>query len=210
MAGNTVLWGALIAGTASLLALAGGKLLEIWIEHRRRLQRGTDLLCALHAEILAGVGASDEQLTPDERRYALSDATPFATPDDTDFVFAEVRGDISVLPQPVIHSVVAYYRKALQSNAMTRDLRDPCFLAQPEGHKRKFVRQLLEIADEQTYAGRAALVELRKAANERGIDLPTSIAGTRPPRTSGAAWASGQGLDGTGHGSSDEPNIVLP
>ena len=53
---------------------------------------------ALHSEILAGLLANRRQLTPAEARYALAQDNPFATPDDTDFVFDSVKNDITILP----------------------------------------------------------------------------------------------------------------
>ena len=96
-------------------------------EERLRDQRVLDIVVALHSEILAGIVANRRQLTKEDAEYAMAQETPFATADDTDFVFDSVKDDLSILPAEVIHSVVQYYRTAKQSNLLTADLRDPYF-----------------------------------------------------------------------------------
>ncbi|MBI3672915.1 MAG: hypothetical protein HY245_05765 [Rhizobiales bacterium] len=105
----------------------------------QRDQRVLDLVVALHSEILAGIVANRRQLTADEADYAMHQETPFATADETDFVFDSVKGDLSILPAEVIHAVVQYYRAARQSNLLTRDLRDPYFLSQTPAEKRRII-----------------------------------------------------------------------
>ena len=139
-----------------------------------RDQRVLDIVVALHSEILAGLLANRRQLTPAEARYALAQDNPFATPDDTDFVFNSVKNDITILPAPVIHAVVQYYRAARQTNLITRDLRDPQFLAQSQAEKRKVVRTLLELLELQKMLGEAAVSDLANFAAAFGLDLAAS------------------------------------
>jgi hypothetical protein len=136
-----------------------------------RHQRVLDLVVALHSEILAGIVANRRQLTTEEAHYALQQETPFATPDDTDFVFESVRDDLSILPAEVIHSVVQYYRAARQSNLLTRDLRDPCFFTQTPAEKRRIISLLLQIVELQKILGEAALADLAAYSSRFGIDL---------------------------------------
>ncbi|MFO1089270.1 MAG: hypothetical protein U1E46_06780 [Hyphomicrobiales bacterium] len=141
-------------------------------DDERREQRVLDLVVALHSEIVAGTVANQRQLTADQLFYAMRQKSPFATPDETDFVFDSVKGDISILPVGTIHSVVQYYRTALQSNLLTRDLRDPAFQAQSDAEKRKFIAELLRIVELQRMFGKAALDDLAAYAGEYGLDLP--------------------------------------
>jgi hypothetical protein len=139
-----------------------------------RDQRVLDIVVALHSEILAGLLANRRQLTPEEARYALEQDNPFATPDDTDFVFDSVKNDITILPAPVIHAVVQYYRAARQTNLITRDLRDPHFLTQSRSEKRKVIRTLLELLELQKMLGEAAVSDLANFAAAFGLDLAAS------------------------------------
>ena len=143
-------------------------------ETEARDQRVLDIVVALHSEILAGLLANRRQLTPEEARYALAQDNPFATPDDTDFVFDSVKNDITILPAPVIHAVVQYYRAARQTNLITRDLRDPQFLAQSQPEKRKVIRTLLELLELQKMLGEAAVSDLAGFAAAFGLDLALS------------------------------------
>lgn len=143
-------------------------------ETEARDQRVLDIVVALHSEILAGLLANRRQLTPEEARYALAQDNPFATPDDTDFVFDSVKNDITILPAPVIHAVVQYYRAARQTNLITRDLRDPQFLAQSQSEKRKVIRTLLELLELQKMLGEAAVSDLAGFAAAFGLDLALS------------------------------------
>jgi hypothetical protein len=137
----------LIALTSALLGVLLSNGFAVWFEARRRAQRAIDMIVALHSEILAGVVANRRQLTPEEAHYALKQTSPFATPDETDFVFDSVKDDLSILPAEVIHPVVQYYRVAKQTNLITEDLRDPYFLAQSKSEKRKILRTLLELVE---------------------------------------------------------------
>lgn len=140
-------------------------------EQTARDQRVLDIIVALHSEILAGIMTNRRQLTPEEAHYAVTQSNPFATADETDFVFDSLKQDISILPAEVIHSVVQYYRTAAQSNLMTKDLRDPLFLSQSVPEKQKFVGILLQIVELQKILGEAALVDLAAFALKNGINL---------------------------------------
>ncbi|MBI2720024.1 MAG: hypothetical protein HYX36_14880 [Rhizobiales bacterium] len=137
----------------------------------QRDQRVLDLVVALHSEILAGIVANRRQLTADEADYAMHQETPFATADETDFVFDSVKGDLSILPAEVIHAVVQYYRAARQSNLLTRDLRDPYFLSQTPAEKRRIIALLLQIVELQKLLGEAAIKDLADFAVAHGLDL---------------------------------------
>jgi hypothetical protein len=138
---------------------------------RQREQRVLDIVVALHSEILAGVVANRRQLTPEDVEYALKQTNPFTTADETDFVFESLKGDISILPAEVIHSVVQYYRVALQSNLVTKDLRDPYFLAQPVIERQRIVAFLLQIVELQKMLGEEALKDLASFALKSGVNL---------------------------------------
>jgi hypothetical protein len=140
-------------------------------EELQRDQRVLDIVVALHSEILAGIIANRRQLTAEEAEYALRQTTPFATPDETDFVFDSVKGDLSILPAQVIHSVVQYYRVAKQSNLLTRDLRDPYFLTQTPQERRRIIRGLLQIVELQKILGEAAVADLAAYAANFGLNL---------------------------------------
>jgi hypothetical protein len=140
-------------------------------EERLRDQRVLDIVVALHSEILAGIVANRRQLTKEDAEYAMAQKTPFATADDTDFVFDSVKADLSILPAEVIHSVVQYYRTAKQSNLLTADLRDPYFLKQTPSEKRRIIGHLLQIVETQKILGEAALTDLSAFASNQGLDL---------------------------------------
>jgi hypothetical protein len=140
-------------------------------EEAQRDQRVLDIVVALHSEILAGIVANRRQLTVEDVSYALKQTNPFTTADETDFVFESVRGDISILPAEVIHSVVQYYRVAMQSNLVTKDLRDPYFLQQPVNERRRIIGFLLQLVELQKILGEEALSDLAAFASRSGIDL---------------------------------------
>jgi len=131
-------------------------------ERRLRHQRQIDLLVAIHAEILAGVGASGWQVTQSEYEYAVTNRTPFATPDDNDFVFRSALDELTLLPAPVIHSIVEYYRLAAQSNDLTRDLRTPEFARQTQEEREKFVVGLMTVIHLQRVAGELAVSDIER------------------------------------------------
>ena len=140
-------------------------------DERLREQRVLDIVVALHSEILAGIVANRRQLTKEDAEYAMAQKTPFATADDTDFVFDSVKADLSILPAEVIHSVVQYYRTAKQSNLLTADLRDPYFLKQTPAEKRRIISYLLQIVETQKILGEAELADLSAFAGNQGLDL---------------------------------------
>ncbi len=145
-------------------------------EDQQRSQRVLDLVVALHSEILAGIVANRRQLTVEDADYAMHQETPFATADETDFVFDSVKNDVSILPAEVIHSVVQYYRAAKQSNLLTRDLRDPYFLQQTPAEKLRIIALLLQIVELQKILGEAAIKDLAEYARIRGLDLDANEA----------------------------------
>jgi hypothetical protein len=141
------------------------------VEEQQRKQRVLDFVVALHSEILAGVVANRRQLTPEDVEYALKQTNPFTTADETDFVFDSLKGDISILPAEVIHSVVQYYRVAMQSNLVTKDLRDPYFLVQPVKERQRVIAFLLQIVELQKILGEEAIKDLAAYAKGFGVDL---------------------------------------
>jgi hypothetical protein len=145
-------------------------------EQQQRDQRVLDIVVALHSEILAGVVANRRQLTPEDVEYALRQTNPFTTADETDFVFDSLKADISILPAEVIHSVVQYYRVALQSNLVTKDLRDPYFLQQPVEERRRIIAFLLQIVELQKMLGEEAIKDLAVYAARFGVDLTANEA----------------------------------
>ena len=162
---------AIVGLVGALLGVALSNLFVALIDNRRRYLRQNDLLFAVHAEISAGLGANLKQLTPEEKAYALADETPFQTPDDTDFVFASIKADISLLPTDVIHSVVQYYKYAMQGNLMTADFRHPAFEKLAALEKHKFVASLLDVIDQQRLAGLVALDDIESSAVSRGLQI---------------------------------------
>ena len=129
-----------------------------------RRERQNDILVGIHAEIVAGGHLS--ALVAERRGSAFDYEQPFATSDRTDFVFESIKGDISILPEQVIHSVVRYYRLAEQTNRMTDDLRDETFAALPTPAKRWFVTKLLIAAGAQSAAADFALDAIQDYADE--------------------------------------------
>ena len=162
-AGLATLIGAILGAFASGLI---GRLLDI----RRRYERETELVIALHAEIVASLKRTAEQTRNEERKYAVLEQDPFAMADETDYVFDSIKSDPATLPKKIVYPIIRYYKLAGQSNAQTRGLLLPAFMAQKEDAKRKYVGQLLELLDEQFAAGLEALRSLESEAARRGQD----------------------------------------
>lgn len=149
---------------------------EIARAEKARNERVSDMVRALHAEILSAMVLTDDQLRPDEIRYAITDQTPFATPDETDFVFDSLIADLSILPSDVIHSVVAYYRAAKQTNLMIREMRDPVFIGLTAAEKRKYAENFIAMVWVLRKRGETARESLQAYASSVGIDLSTGVA----------------------------------
>ena len=161
---------AAVSAVATLLAAFVGAVVALWLERRRQHVRQGELLVAIHAEIVAGLRRVEEQTTREEQEYAGADADPFGVPDDTDFVFQSIKGNLAILPRDVIYAVVRYYKLAAQSNAMTRGLVEPLFQMQQPVAKQKYVRQIIELMGEQELAAQRALQDIERAVEARGED----------------------------------------
>jgi hypothetical protein len=162
-AGLSTLIGAILgAFAAGLIA----RLLDI----RRRYERETELVIALHAEIVASLKRTAEQTKKEERSYAALEQDPFGIADETDYVFESIKYDPATLPKKIVYPIIRYYKLAGQSNAQTKGLLLPAFMAQKDESKRKYVGQLLELLDEQFAAGLQALESLENEATRRGQD----------------------------------------
>ena len=130
-----------------------------------RQQRQEDLLYSLKAEIAAGEKVSAKQLTPEERKHAISlmSDRPFATADRTNFVFESIKHDLAVLPFDVLPSVVKYYKLAERSNLLTDRLSSPDYRDLEPERQRDFVEDLMDVIDEQKKAASEALAVIEKA-----------------------------------------------
>jgi hypothetical protein len=139
------------------------------IDLRRRYERQTELVIALHAEMVASLTKVREQNESEEVAYARRDTSPFAVADDTDYVFAAIKNDPAILPKDIIYPVIRYYKLAGQSNAMTRGLSELAFREdQPAKAKKKYVNQLIDLMAEQEKAGHIALRAIEHFAASRG------------------------------------------
>lgn len=136
---------------------------------KQREERIDDIVRAVHAEIVAGIVQSERQITEKQIEYAINDPSPFATPDDTDFVFASIKDELSILPSNVIHDVVCYYRVALQTNLMVLDLRCKDFREQNPDEKRAFMEGLMIQMQILRDRGHVALAKLEDYGDERGF-----------------------------------------
>ena len=134
---------------------------------RQRDERIDDIVRAVHAEIVAGTVQTERQITEKEIEYAIGDPSPFATPDDTDFVFASIKDELSILPSNVIHDVVCYYRVALQTNLMVLDLRSEDLKNQNAGAKRAFMEGLMIQLQILRDRGHVALAKLEDYGEDR-------------------------------------------
>lgn len=140
-------------------------------EEARRTERIDDLVRALHAEILTGIVLYEDQMDPAQVRHTLFDQTPFATPDEVDFVFESVVDDLSILPSEVIHPVVAYYRAARQINLMIRDFREDRFDATPAAEKKRYMEGYIQLIWILKKRGEEAVAALADYAVHQSIDL---------------------------------------
>ncbi|ODN69936.1 hypothetical protein [Methylobrevis pamukkalensis] len=138
---------------------------------RLRTERINDLVCALHAEILTGIVLYADQESLDEVRHTIFDLRPFATADETDFVFETVVHDLSILPSMLIHVVVAYYRAARQTNLMIRDFRDPLFQTQSAESKQRYLEGYIAMIFVLKERGLHAVEALADYAATQDIDL---------------------------------------
>ncbi|MBK8457761.1 MAG: hypothetical protein IPL47_12175 [Phyllobacteriaceae bacterium] len=148
---------------------------EIARAEKARNERVGDMVRALHAEILSAIVLTDDQLRPEEIAYAIGQATPFATPDETDFVFESLVDDLSILPSEIIHDVVAYYRAAKQTNLMIHDMRDPLFLGQAAAEKAKYNANFIAMVWVLRRRGENARKALESYAADAGIDFRQGI-----------------------------------
>lgn len=133
----------------------------------QREERIDDIVRALHAEILAGIVQSERQITEKEIKYAISDPSPFATPDETDFVFASIKDELSILPSKVIHDVVCYYRVALQTNLMVKDFRSEDFKNQNLHEKHAFMEGFMILMQVLRDRGHVTLAKLEDYGDDR-------------------------------------------
>jgi type II secretory pathway pseudopilin PulG len=183
-AGGTIvaaLVGAVAAVVTWYLATQGEKRRER--EERQRLreqealareQRVIDIVTAVHAEICASLRGLDLQTQPDEQAYFIDNENPFVVADDTDFVFASIAGDLTILPEAVIHEIVAYYKVARQTNLLTQAIERPLFQGQSREEQQKYVRELLELTRIQARLASDALDKLeqfRPALREKWLSM---------------------------------------
>lgn len=161
----------LVGLIGGLIGLLLSNLIAILIERHRRHERMLDILTAIHAEILAGDWAVEMQTDPDEEAYAIDNELPFGPADESDFVFDSIKADLSILPIEVIHEIVRYYKLAAQSNLYTNDLKHPLFREQKPDEKRKYVRNLMGLMEEQAIAARLALDAIERFGESYQLGL---------------------------------------
>tara|TARA_R110002020_G_scaffold124715_1_gene281846 strand:+ start:1498 stop:2067 length:570 start_codon:yes stop_codon:yes gene_type:complete len=155
-----------------LLGVFLGKGLERLLDLRRRRDRQMDMVFALHAEIAAGQSAVSDQNAQDEAAYFLANEDPVAPADRSDFVFDSLKTDISILPQPVVHQIVLYYRLAEQSNLMTEFLASEAYRRQNHEERLRYRRSMLAGLEDQRVAASAALDSLESYISACGLTVP--------------------------------------
>ena len=162
---------ALIGLVAALLGIVITNLFARLYELRKRNERETELVVAIHAEITAGLGTASTQTQKGEEEKLLQNEIPFGPADRTDHVFDSIKSDLTSLPLGVIHEVVGYYKLAAQSNLYTDDLKHPLYLAQSLGERRTYRLNLIDLLETQNRAAERAIRALEKEAVGRGVDL---------------------------------------
>ena len=158
---------AAIAGVMTWFLTTRGDVKE---KERLRQERIDDIVRAVHAEIVTGIVLYQRQIDPIEVNRTINDTSPFATPDETDFVFNSIKDEISILPSEVVHSVVAYYRVAQQTNLIIRDFRDADFKRQSLMAKQRFLSGYIALIEILKHRGDRAAAKLSEYAHERGFD----------------------------------------
>ncbi|KQT64196.1 MULTISPECIES: hypothetical protein [unclassified Aureimonas] len=184
---------ALIGLVGVVIGILLGKGLERILDLKRRQDRQVDMVFALHAEISAGLGAVEEQTEPHQASYLVADEWPFGPSDRTDFVFAALKSDLTVLPQEAIHPVVRYYRLAEQSNLMIDHIEHEGYSRQPPDARKRYAQNLIALLNTQRRSGEAALAALEHCISGWGLTVPERGRGP-----------SDEGLDRAVHGSSPE------
>ncbi|MEX6508017.1 hypothetical protein [Jiella sp. M17.18] len=169
-----------------LLGAFLGKGLERLLDLHRRRDRQIDMVFALHAEISAGQSAADDQNSEAEAAYLLENELPAGPSDRTDFVFDALKADLSILPQPVIHQIVLYYRLAEQSNMLTDFLGSQAYSGQSPEERRRYRRNLLIALADQKVAAGEALNALETFIAESGATVPQRSRVASNQRTNGA------------------------
>ncbi|WP_108661666.1 hypothetical protein [Acuticoccus kandeliae] len=168
-----------------------GKLLELLHDEWRRRRKEIDMVFALHAEISAGWSHTGEISTTVDADYLLVNGAPVGPADRTDFVFDSLKADLSILPQPVIHTVVRYYRVVEQANLFVDFLEKPQFSRQDEAERRRFAEKVVAKLAEQDFAAAEALAALERYVETRGYEVPhaSEALAARLSRISGAPAA---------------------
>jgi hypothetical protein len=166
---------ALIALASALAGILLSNLISLLIDIRRRKLREIELAVAIHAEIVAGgTGTFLQQAnlaSSHANIFQSQGVVPFAIPDETDFVFSEIKKDITVLPTDVIHSVVALYKAGLQVNAYLVTFRDAAFLNLEQNRQAKLIEQYFDLVVVQQKLANAALAEIETFAQKNKVDL---------------------------------------
>jgi hypothetical protein len=162
---------ALIGLLGALLGIAVTALFTRLLEVKKRSERETELVIAIHAEIVAGYDASTEQTKTEERAKLLVNDLPFGPADETDHVFNSIKSDLTILPMSVIHEVISYYKLASQSNLYTNDFKHVLYEKQSPEERRAYRRNLIDLLDAQNKAAERAIRALEREAASRGINL---------------------------------------
>jgi hypothetical protein len=143
---------------------------EIFFDRRRRGRRERDLQITLAAEIRAHVAAlerDDLDAYGAEMTARILDGgdgegrfTPFIPTERNDTVFAASLGEVSLLPEGVIDSVVVYYQQLAAISALIEDMRGERYAGLEARRRADIYESYLSLKREALRLGRLALDDL--------------------------------------------------
>ncbi|WP_181707200.1 hypothetical protein [Chthonobacter rhizosphaerae] len=186
---------ALVGLIGAILGILLSNLISRLIEQRRRYEKMLDIVTALHAEIIAGRDTAALQTADAEVHYVTENETPFGPADDTDFVFASIKEDLTILPIEVIHEIVDYYKLSAQSIIYTENLNHPMFQAQSPEEKRKYLSNLIALLQQLEAAAVVAYTALEDFGAANGLKLAQKRIAAERRRSE----QSNQRANGTAH-----------
>lgn len=172
--------GAMAAASASLAIFAGGKIFELWREGRDKRRNERRLVNALYTEIRHNreelrksleVSLPTEIIVARMKEHGIKSV--YATYSRNTKFFDDMRGDLHVLPQPVLEAAVRFYNSLESIYAIMDSLGGESFKEMTLPGKQAALEHLL-------YKIESAIRDGGEAVNQFEIRCPQLYGSQRP------------------------------